>query len=113
MLLPYNRMHDYLAPLVRGALPMILSFRSRPLMRYWERDDGSKLPPDRIGRIAMILDRLDAGAKPEDLNLPGLAFHRLAGTSKGRFAVSVSANWRITFGWQDQDAIDVDFEDYH
>ena len=50
---------------------------------------------------------------PEDMNLPGLGFHKLTGSSKGRFAVSVSANWRITFTWQEQDAIDVDFEDYH
>lgn len=92
---------------------MISSFRSRVLRRFWERNDPSKLPPGRIGRIAMILDRLDGATKPEDLNLPGLEFHRLAGTSKGRFAVSVSGNWRITFGWQDLDASDVDFEDYH
>ena len=92
---------------------MILSFRSRALKRYWERDDVSKLPPDRLERIMMILDRLNAAAKPDDLNLPGLGFHKLSGTSKGRYAVSVSANWRITYGWQDQDAIEVDFEDYH
>jgi proteic killer suppression protein len=61
----------------------------------------------------MILDRLDSAAKPEDLNLPGLDFHKLSGTSKGRYAVSVSANWRITFGWLEQDAVEVDFEDYH
>ncbi len=92
---------------------MISSFRGRALKRFWERNDASKLPPDRIGRITMILDLLDAAEKPEDLNLPGFGFHRLAGQSKGRFAGSVSANWRIAFGWNDQDSIDVDFEDYH
>jgi len=25
----------------------------------------------------------------------------------------VSGNWRITFGWDEADAIDVDLEDYH
>lgn len=113
MVLPYIRIHGYLLPSERGGVPMILSFRSRALKRYWELDDASKLLPDRIGRIIMILDRLDAAVKPEDMNLPGLAFHKLAGTSKDRFAVSVSGNWRVTFGWQDQDAIGVDFEDYH
>ncbi len=61
----------------------------------------------------MILDRLDASVKPEDLNLPGLQFHQLAGKSKGRYAVSVSGNWRITFAWDGENATDVDFEDYH
>jgi proteic killer suppression protein len=92
---------------------MIISFRSRALKRFWERDDPSKLPPDRIQRINMVLDRLDAAVAPDDLNLPGLGFHKLSGASKGRYAVSVSANWRITFAWQDLDAVDVDFEDYH
>jgi proteic killer suppression protein len=92
---------------------MILSFRNRALRRFWERDDASKLPPDRLARIAMILDRLDSAVKPEDMSLPGLDFHKLSGSSKGRYAVSVSANWRITFGWLEQDAVDVDFEDYH
>jgi len=31
----------------------------------------------------------------------------------GRYAVSVSRNWRITFAWIGEDAIDVDMEDYH
>jgi proteic killer suppression protein len=59
------------------------------------------------------LDRLDAATVPEDLDLPGLGFHPLRGSRKGEFAVLITRNWRITFGWQDGDAIDVDLEDYH
>jgi proteic killer suppression protein len=61
----------------------------------------------------MILDRLDEAARPDQMNAPGLGFHRLAGNMKGRYAVDVSANWRITFAWSGQDAVDVDLEDYH
>jgi len=61
----------------------------------------------------MILDRLDAAIRPSDMNLPGLRFHALSGDMKGRYAVSVSANWRITFAWEEEDAVQVDFEDYH
>jgi proteic killer suppression protein len=39
---------------------------------------------------------------------PSLNFHPLKGSMKGRFAVTVHANWRITFGWDDGDAIAVD-----
>jgi toxin HigB-1 len=92
---------------------MIRSFRSRALQRFWERNDTSRLPPDRVKRVTMILDRLDASVQPTDMNLPGLDFHCLAGDNKGRFAVKVSGNWRITFGWEETDAIQVDFEDYH
>jgi proteic killer suppression protein len=64
-------------------------------------------------RIAMILDRLDAAVEPNDLDLPGLGFHPLKGQRKGEFALLVTRNWRITFGWADGDAVDVDLEDYH
>lgn len=61
----------------------------------------------------MLLDRLEAAVSPDDLNLPGFGFHKLSGASKGRYAVSVSATWRIAFGWDEHDAVDVNFEDYH
>lgn len=51
--------------------------------------------------------------KPEDMDFPGLRFHGLKGKDRGRYAVDASANWRITFGWFDGDAVDVDLEDYH
>ncbi len=92
---------------------MIRSFRSRALQRFWERNDPSKLPSDRVKRIAMILDRLDASEQPSDMKLPGLVFHPLTGDMKGRYAVKVSENWRITFAWDKEDAVHVDLEDYH
>ena len=45
--------------------------------------------------------------------LSGLGFHALVGRDKGRYAVNASGNWRITFGWTEGDALDVDLEDYH
>ncbi len=92
---------------------MIASFRSRALKRYWERTDARRLPPDRLTRIEMILDRLDAATSAAQMDAPGLRFHALTGDMKGRYAVSVSGNWRITFGWSGKDAVDVDLEDYH
>jgi len=92
---------------------MIASFRSRALKRYWERSETKRLPPASVERIKLILDRLDAALTPADLDLPGLGFHSLRGDRKGEFAVSVTRNWRITFGWLDGDAVDVDLEDYH
>ena len=47
------------------------------------------------------------------MNLPGLGFHRLKGNRVGTYAVSVRGNWRLTFGWDGEDAIDVILEDYH
>jgi toxin HigB-1 len=60
-----------------------------------------------------LLDRLDAVAKPEDMNIPGYKFHRLPGARQDTYAVAVTGNWRITFRFDSEDAIDVDLEDYH
>ena len=64
-------------------------------------------------RIERMLDRLDSVAKPEDMNIPGYKFHQLTGTRKGNYAVTMAGNWRITFRFDGEDAVDVDLEDYH
>lgn len=68
---------------------------------------------ENIARLDRILTRLDAVSAPGEMSLPGWRFHPLKGDSKGRFAVDASGNWRVTFGWDGQDAIEVDLEDYH
>ncbi len=47
------------------------------------------------------------------MDLPGLRLHQLIGARKGTWAITVSGNWRVTFRFEDGDAIDVNYEDYH
>ena len=42
-----------------------------------------------------------------------LDLHELQGTRKRIWAVKVSGNWRVTFGFADNEAEHVDYEDYH
>jgi len=92
---------------------MIKSFRHKGLRRLFEDDDGRKLPPDMVGRINLILSTLHASEEIEGMNVPTFRLHSLAGDLKGRYAVTVRANWRIIFRFEDGDAFDVDFVDYH
>jgi proteic killer suppression protein len=92
---------------------MIHSFRDKALERFFATGDGRRLSVQNTKRIANILRALDDASRPEDMNLPGFRFHTLVGRDKGRYAVTASGNWRITFGWIEGDAIDVDLEDYH
>jgi toxin HigB-1 len=94
-------------------LDMIRSFRDRALERFFATGDGRRLSVHNPRRIANILRALDDASRPEDMNLPGFRFHALVGRDKGRYAVSASGNWRVTFGWIEGDAVDVDLEDYH
>ena len=89
---------------------VIRSFRSKPLRTFAEKGNVAKLPVQNADRIRRMLARLDAAIAPEDMDLPGFYFRRLHG---GRYSCRVTGNWRLTFAWDGQDAIDVDLEDYH
>jgi proteic killer suppression protein len=69
--------------------------------------------PEHAEKIARILDRLDASGSPADMNLPGYRLHELKGKDFGTWSVTVNANWRITFEFEGQDAVVVDYLDYH
>ena len=56
---------------------------------------------------------LEAAERPGDMNYPGSFFHSLKGDGAGRYAVRLTANYRVTFGWDDDGATNVDLEDYH
>ena len=92
---------------------MIAGFRHKGLKRLYDNDDGSKLPPDMVERIRDILALLDVAAEPAHLDRPSLRLHPLKGKLLGFWAVTVRANWRIVFRFQDGDVYDVDFIDYH
>ena len=65
-----------------------------------------------LRKCARILQMLDSAGEPGDLNLAGLFFHGLHGNPQ-RWSIRVTANYRITFGWDEDAAKDVDLEDYH
>jgi proteic killer suppression protein len=92
---------------------MIRSFGNRALERFFATGDVRRLSVQNPGRIANILRALDDASRPEDMNLPRLSFSCARWADKGRYAVNASGNWRITFGWSDGEAVDVDLEDYH
>ena len=47
------------------------------------------------------------------MNRNGWDWHPLKGDPKGHWSVSVSGNWRLTFTFDGEDAILVDYQDYH
>jgi toxin HigB-1 len=92
---------------------MIKSFRHKGLRRFFENDDGSKLPQDMLRRISIILSALHAAQDIEGMSVSTFRLHTLKGDLKGFYSVTVRANWRIVFRFEDESAFDVDFVDYH
>ncbi len=65
-----------------------------------------------VDRIEEVLGLLDVATNPQEMDLPHLRLHPLGGDRKGQWAVTVRANWRIVFRFEDEPE-DVDFIDYH
>ena len=92
---------------------MIRSFKHKGLARFFETGAKSGIQSQHGERLRLILGRLNAAAKPEDMSLPGLRLHPLKGPRKGTWAVWVNGNWRVTFKFIGTDSEVVDYEDYH
>ncbi len=92
---------------------MIARFRHKGLKALFETGSARGVRPTHANRPRLILARLNASQSPRDMDLPGLALHKLKGKRADHYAVSVSGNWRVTFRFDGQDAVDVDYLDYH
>jgi len=92
---------------------MVRNFRHKGLQRLFQQDDGSKLPPDMVARIRLILSALHAAQAIEAMDIPSFRLHPLKGKLQGFFSVTVRANWRIIFRFEGSEAFDLDFVDYH
>lgn len=64
-------------------------------------------------RLRMQLSALDTSQAIDDMDIPGFRLHPLKGKLKGRWAIWVSGDWRMTFEFRDGNAYILDYEDYH
>lgn len=49
--------------------------------------------------------------QPADMDAPGWRLHTLTGDLSGHYSVTVNGNWRITFRFEDGDAVLVNYQD--
>lgn len=92
---------------------MIESIKHKGLRRLFEDDDRSGVRPDLAGKLCLILATLDVAQTVEAMQRPDFRLHLLKGDLKGFWAVTVRANWRVIFHFEDGRAFDVDLVDYH
>lgn len=92
---------------------MIENFRHKGLRRLFEQGDAKALNPQHVDKIEPILGLLDVAQKIEDMNVHSFRLHPLTGDLKGFWSVTVRANWRIIFRFENGKATDVDLVDYH
>jgi len=92
---------------------MIKSFAHKGLEDFHKTGSKKGIIPEHARKLDFILDRLEASTDPKDMSLPGFALHSLKGQEKNTWSVKVNGNWRVTFQFQGEDVIIVDYRDYH
>ncbi|MGH8116589.1 MAG: type II toxin-antitoxin system RelE/ParE family toxin [Rhodanobacteraceae bacterium] len=92
---------------------MILSFRHKGLERFFRTGSTAGIQAKHAKKLRLILAQLEQSATVADMVVPGLRTHRLKGKRSDTFAVTVQANWRITFCFENGNAEVVNYEDYH
>ncbi len=92
----------------------IESIAHKGLRRFFETGNAKGLVGD-VTRVRKMLAFIDAATSLEVLSQPpNYGLHPLTGDRTGTWAMTVTRNWRLTFGVNAQGGlIDVDLEDYH
>jgi proteic killer suppression protein len=92
---------------------MIESFRHKGLKLLFNDDNPKGMNRDHVRKIKQILGLLNAAQKIADLDYATFRLHPLKGDLKGFWSITVRANWRIIFRFEDGKAFDIDLVDYH
>ena len=92
---------------------MIESFKHKGLRQLFEDDNPRGLNAEHVRKLKQILAALHAAERIEALNLPTFRLHPLKGDRAGVWSITVRANWRVIFRFENGKALDVDLVDYH
>lgn len=93
---------------------MIKSFRDGRTHELFELGFSSGVPADLAWRVVKRLGRIEIARSVGELGFPrGFRLHKLHGDRAGQYSIAVNRQWRICFRFEDGDAYDVEFCDYH
>jgi len=98
---------------MRYALRVIGSFRHAGVEKFFRTGSKAGIQPKHAGRLALQLFALNRARSARDMDAPGWFLHALKGELSGHWSIRVSGNWRLTFAFEDQNAILIDYSDDH
>ena len=94
---------------------MIKSFKHKGLEIFYTTGSTKGIQAIHSQKISKILAVLDSMNGLNDLSSPIYKLHPLKGNMQNLWAVTVQANWRITFEYDEatNNVYIVDYQDYH
>jgi proteic killer suppression protein len=92
---------------------MVKSFKHKGLQQFFESGTRKGIQAKHANKLRMQLTALDTAHVIEDMDIPGYRLHKLKGTRKNLWSITVNGNWRITFEFEAGNVYIVNYEDYH
>jgi proteic killer suppression protein len=92
---------------------VIKSFAHKGLEKFFRTGSKAGIQAQHAVRLRLQLAMLDEVDEPGDMNAPGWRLHPLQGQLQGHWSITVSGNWRLTFRFEEENAMLVDYQDYH
>lgn len=82
---------------------MIKTFRDRDTAKVFAGRRVKKVPPDVLDRVEAKLAVLDQAESLRELTLPpSNRLHKLSGDREGQWSISINAQWRICFEFDEE-----------
>jgi len=92
---------------------MIKSFRHAGIEKFFLKGSKAGIQPAHATKLAIQLLALNQAKSAQDLNVSGWALHPLHKDLAGHWAIKVNGNWRLTFTFENEDVVLLDYQDYH
>ena len=92
---------------------MIRSYRHKGLQQFAETGSKAGIQPSQAPRLRRLLTALDVASRPSDMDAPGNHLHPLHRDLADHWAVRVNGNWRLTFKFEGEDVVLLDYQDSH
>lgn len=94
-----------------------MKFKQRWLEEFWDDPDNAvpkRIPHDLRRTTYRKLQMISAAHVLQDLRVPPRNhLEKLSGDRKGQHSIRVNDQWRLCFVWEDGEAKEVEFCDYH
>ena len=92
---------------------MIKSFKHKGLEKFYESGSTKGIQANHAKKLRMQLAALETAQSIDDMDIPGYRLHQLTGDRRGIWTITVNANWRLTFEFEDGNVYILNYEDYH
>ncbi len=92
---------------------MIKSFKHKGLEKFYVSGSTRGVQANHAKKLRMQLAALDTAQSIDDMDIPGYRLHQLTGDRRGIWSITVNANWRLSFEFEEGNVYILNYEDYH